>query len=48
LILEDARDLFRKDVLGDHRFGDRPRAAKRVGSCHGQLGEVEMRMLLRH
>lgn len=39
LILEDARDFLREDILRDDGFGDRTRAARRVGSGHGSLGE---------
>ena len=41
LILENARNFLGEDILRDDRFRNRPGAAKRFGSCHGSLGEME-------
>ena len=44
LILQDLRDFFGENFLGDHRLGDRPRAALRFSSGHGLLGKVNERV----
>jgi hypothetical protein len=38
LIIQDLRNFFGENFLGDHRLGDRPRAALRFSSGHGLLG----------